>query len=138
MFIDHLTKESGGNICDNGTVKVTSSSINGDSYPRNAVDVHNEKNYFQSNSYDNSWLKYDFIDRRVSPSAYSLRTKHDCNYHHPRNCYIEGSNTDSDSDWSILDSHQNYTTFMQPNVTCTFDIQKEKESYRYLRIRQTG
>lgn len=39
---------------DNGTVKVTSSSVNGNSYPRNAVDVHNTENFFQSNNYENS------------------------------------------------------------------------------------
>lgn len=83
-------------------------------------------------------MKYDFIGRRVIPSSYSIRTRNDCNNNHPRNWVIEGSNTDNDSDWTILNSPQNDTNFIHQKVTCTFAINAKKDSYRYLRIRQTG
>ena len=41
-IIDHLTKESGGNVCDNETVKVTSSSVIGISFgPKYAFEFNN-------------------------------------------------------------------------------------------------
>ena len=142
-IIYHLTKESGGNVCDNGTFKVTSSSEYGDLYkPKYAVEFDNFKKldnhyFFNSQHNDkNSWLKYDFVKRKVSPTGYSIRTRGCYDTHHPRNWVIEGSN--NDSDWTILDTIQNETSLTGLGVTCYFDIKKRNGSYRFLRITQTG
>ena len=142
-IIDHLTKESGGNVSDNGTVKVKPSSDNSGRIAKNAVDLHNNQNYFQSDGIQNSWLKFDFGDKKVQPNKYSIRTRHDCNGYHPRNWVIEGTNVDSDNDedWQQLDSRQNDTFLNNANVVHTYDISEgktNKEFFRYLRIRQTG
>lgn len=54
----------------------------------------------------------------------------------PRNLVIEGSN--NDKLWTVLDSHQNYSSLEGPSVTCTFDIIQHERNFRYLRINQTG
>lgn len=107
-IISYLTQKSGGNVSDNGTVNVTSSSANSSNYiPKNAVDVKNSQSYFQPGSYANSWLRYDFIQNKVCPASYSIRTKHDYDGYHPRSWAIEGSNTggENESEWTVLDSH---------------------------------
>ena len=140
-IIDHLMKESGGNVSDNGTVKVTSSKVNPhnpDRIARNAVDIHNNKKYFQSADEENSWLKYDFIEKKVHPTRYSIQTRYDDDGTHPRSWVIEGSNSDADYDWEIIDNRQNDTSLKGKSTVCTFNIQEYEGSYRYLRIRQTG
>ena len=142
--IGYLTQKSGGNVADNGTVNVTSSSTNNGYAPKNAVDLLNTQNYFQASGMTFAdWLQYDFIKRRVLPTHYSIRTRHEYDYNHPRNWVIEGSNTggESDSEWTVLDSHQDDEALKGLSFSYAFDIknsQASKEGYRYLRLRQTG
>lgn len=142
-IINYLTQKSGGNVSDNGTVKVTSSSYNGSSYPKYAVDVKNCQNFFQTENQEKEWIQYDFIQNRVCPTRYSIRTRHDCDWNHPRSWVIEGSNTggSNESEWTVLDSHTNDATLKGVNFSYTFDIknsQVDKKGYRYLRMKRTG
>lgn len=91
-IINHLTEESGGNVCDNGTIKATSSSILDKVFePKYAVEFNNfnKSNNFHffhtQNDGQNSWLKYDFVQRKVSPTGYSIRTRGGYDNQHPRN-----------------------------------------------------
>ena len=142
-IINYLTTKSGGNVSDNGTVKVTSSSTNGNLSARYSVDFHENTQYFQSNNQQNDWLKYDFINRKVHPTHYSIKTRNSGGGHHPKNWVIEGSNTGSDieSEWTVLDSRQNDSYLNDEKVTHTYSIQNNQnpnDYFRYLRIRQTG
>lgn len=143
-IISYLTQKSGGNVSENGTVNVTSSSSNSSNYiPKNAVDVKNSQSYFQSGSYANSWLQYDFIQNKVCPACYSIRTRHDYDGYHPRSWAIEGSNTggENESEWTVLDSHTNDASLQGKNCSHTFNIknwQSHKKGFRYLRMRETG
>ncbi|KAK8848292.1 hypothetical protein M9Y10_019352 [Tritrichomonas musculus] len=137
-IIDYLTKESGGNVSDNGTVKATTITDRISLEARNAVDLHNDNNGFISTDVSNMWLKYDFVDRKVCPTSYTIKSRHNYNDHHPRSWVIEGSNTDSESDWTILDERNNYNGIEGMNVCYAFEMKEQTEFYRYLRIRQTG
>lgn len=77
-IIHHLTKETGGNVNDNGTILVTASSVCNGHFPKYAVDLDDNLHYFQSVAMQDSWLKYDFKDRKIRPSKYSIRTRHEC------------------------------------------------------------
>lgn len=142
-IISHLSEEAGGNVNDKGKVKVTSSPINGEDFlAKYAVDFDDE-HYFQTKNEPNSWLKYDFNDSQVRPTHYSIKTRPDGGKgdNHPKNWVIEGSNTDNGQDWKILDSRNDVTLLDDGNKSYTFEIQnplKKNESYRYLRLRQTG
>lgn len=137
-----MTEKCGGNVSDKGIVKVTSLSETS-SLAKNVVDLQNNRNYFQSKNQQNTWLQYDFIENRIIPTHYSIRTRHDYDMDHPRNWVIEGSNTggSNENEWVILDSHQNNTVLNGKDVSYTFDIkptQGNEKGFRYLRIRQTG
>lgn len=77
---------------------------------------------------------------RVRPTHYSIRTRTDGNNRgNLQNWNIEGSNTGDDNDWKILDTHESEA--QRAGQTATFNIRtnlEPNESYRYLRLRQTG
>ena len=138
-IIDYLTKKSGGNVSENGTVKVTSlGQYSDDRTAKNAVDIHNTQNYYETKGAKNSWLIYDFGERKVHPTHYSIRTRHDGDSNHPRNWVIEGSNSGSDNDWTTLDKRQNEATLTGINTTITFDIKEYEGYYKFLRFHQIG
>lgn len=140
-IIKNLSSKIGGNISDKGCVIATSSSVYGEYwYARNAVDF-NLFNYFCSSNEKNTWIKYDFVDKKVHPTYYSIRSEpNGPGFSHLESWVVEGSNTNRDDDWKILDSRNNVTSLNNYMVICTFKIQEkleEKEYFRYLRIRQT-
>lgn len=141
-IIQRLTKDCGGNVDSKNIVNVTSSSFFDNSQvAKNAVDLDDMTHYFSSDEEDNAWLKYDFIERKVKPTHYSIRTRHDYGKgrQHPKNWVIEGS--DDEIEWKILDSRKNEKRLDDKNAICTFEIKNndnEINGYRYLRMRQTG
>lgn len=142
-IIMELTRECNGNVQDKGIVKVTSSSHYANYYPKYAVDFNDNQHYYFSNSQPNSWLKFDFIQRRIRPTMYSIKSRHDDGQSgcHLKCWVIEGSNSGLDNDWKILDSRENVTELDERDATSTYKIKPElnnKESYRFLRLRQTG
>ena len=144
-IIRHLANECGGNVSDKNEVIVTSSSSNNcfpDRLPKNAVDFDDVQSIAQTNNEENAWIKYDFKDRKVHPTHYSMRS-HEAGKggNHPQHWVIEGSNTDRDDDWKMLDSRRNVTVLDESYRVHTFEIQEKLDSnefFRYLRIRQTG
>lgn len=136
-IIDYLTKVAGGNVHEKGVVIVTSSSTYDSKHiAKNAVDIHDKNNLFCSQYYSNSWLKYDFLKRKVHPTGYIITSVNDFDQNHPQNWVIEGSN--NDSIWVILDSRQGETSLTGIGLTRKFNIKPHEGSYRYLRIRQNG
>ena len=142
-IIHHLTEENFGNVDEKGVVKVTASSTNGNYLPKYAVDLTDNQHYFQSTHQKDSWLKYDFKKRKVHPTHYSIRSRHDwgkCNCH-LMNWVIESSNSGNEGDWIILDRRSEVNSLDDKNAFQTFEIQNSlhnDEFYRYLRLRQVG
>lgn len=142
-IISYLKGKCGGNSSNDNEFNITSSSVNGMSYQsKNAIDFENIESYFCTKNEQNAWIKYDFKDRKVHPTHYSIRTKNggkgNC---HLQNWIIEGSNTDRDDDWKKLDSRNNVTLLDEASRIHTFNIQEKpdsKEFFRYLRLRQTA
>ena len=140
-IIRQLTEACGGNVYDKGVVGLScSSTLSSDYYiPKGIVDLDNTENGFGSYDIENSWIAYDFKYKKVRPVCYLIRStkfeKGDC---HPMNWVIEGSNSGSSNDWTVLDSRNNITSLDESNAVQIFSIQKTNEFYRHLRIRQTG
>mgnify|MGYP002472061583 FL=1 len=109
---------------------------------KNVVDFDDLDSRLVTNDEENSWLKYDFKNRKVRPTHYSIRSKPDRpGSAHPMNSVIEGSNSDNDEDWIVIDGRNGITDLNNRSVVCNFEIQRqgnEKDFYRYLRLRQTG
>ena len=91
-IINYLSNKCHGNVHQKGIVNVTASSIHNSYMPHHIVDLKNYYNYFHSQNQPNSWIQYDFIDYKVRPTAYSIRTRHDYGRGHnqPKNWGIEG------------------------------------------------
>lgn len=142
-IIQSLTDEFGGNVDDKGIVKITASTVSDVDHPKYAADLEDKKHYFCSLNYANQWLKYDFTRFKIRPNYYSIRTRHDhgSGYSHLKNWVIEGSNTDNEDDWKILDERNEIDCLDNYSAMKSFKIQKtldKNEYYRYLRLRCTG
>lgn len=141
-IISQLTKECGGSVHEKGIVEVTASSEESDSCrkAKNAVLFNDTKNWFCSKSIKNSWLRYDFKNKKVRPTHYAIKSKpYGPGDRHPQHWVIEGSN--SGEDWKVLDTQKDVKSLNDNSVTCAFEIQEKlgkNEFYRFLRIRQTG
>lgn len=142
-IIHHLTELSGGNIADKGIIGISSSSINKTYYPKYVVDLDDKTHYFQSEDRQDAWIKFDFKDRKIRPSHYSIRTRHDWGKSgsHLKNWAIEGSNSNKPNDWKVLDSRSDISCLDDANAMNTFDITAKlepDECFQYLRLRITG
>lgn len=135
-ILRYLVDKTGGNIHDNGTIKITSNSYQTNHYPKNLVD-YDDISYFASRNVKDIFILFDFIDKKVQLSNYSILSEsRGRNLCHLRNWVLEVSN-DNDQ-WEIIDEHTNDPTLNNSNVTATFDTKILNSFYRYVRLRQTG
>lgn len=141
-IIHKLTEECGGNVNDKRVIEVSSSPLNSQSQlSKYVVDLDDVTTYFCSSNVRDSWICYDFKDRKVRPGSYSIRSSSDfiTGYHHMINWCLEGSN--EGTNWKILDSRFDEQRLNKKGASCNFEISKQGDAidfYRYLRIRQTG
>ena len=136
-IINYLTLNSGKDIHS----IVTATNSGESQLAKYALELNNDS-IFQSGLYSSykQWLKYDFGKLQIRPTHYSIRTRTDkCDLANPQHWCIEVSN--DDQNWTIIDSRENVTSLQKANQLDTFEIKNEiptKESYRYIRLRQTG
>ena len=72
--IAHLTRECGENVHDTGIVTVTASRVYDSDYDsKNAVDLGTNSYYLSKNEKD-AWICYDFKERRMISTIYSVRS----------------------------------------------------------------
>lgn len=108
-------KYFGPDLEDKEIIKVTSSSISKQRVPKNILDFSNNGIYFASINEQNSWIKFDFINRKVRPNSYSIRTWNaPAGSSHLMNWIIEGSN--DDLEWKILDEQKNVSCLDKGNA----------------------
>lgn len=83
------------------------------------------------------YLEYDFIDRKVCPTDYSIRSRPDGEkgFANLLSWIIEGRNK-KDENWTTLDKRENDETIDGPLLQNTFKIRLNKEFrfFRFLRI----
>jgi hypothetical protein len=133
-IIAALTRSAGGNVHDQGIVDVSASSVNGNYPERNAVDL-GQQNYFQSENQPNQWLRYDFKDRRIRLTEYSIAAHTGGWFIH--SWVVEGS--EDGSTWTTLDERQNNNDANSNHPIATFKVEGNQElESRFIRLRQTG
>ncbi|KAK8838581.1 hypothetical protein M9Y10_033213 [Tritrichomonas musculus] len=132
----HLTEETGGNIHDNGTIEITSNSVYSSHYPRNIVDYQND-NFYHSNDQENSEICFDFKDKEIQITSYSLKSVNwGQNSNHLKSWVVEVSN--DHQKWDEIDKRENNSILNGSNFIGTFDTKENKSFYRFVRLRQTG
>ena len=136
--IAQLTRECGGNVHNKGIVNVTASSVaNESNHPKNATEFETKQDFYSQNE-PNSWICYDFKERRVIPTSYSARSS----YGGPggdnlKSWVIEVSN--DRALWTEIDCRNNNNDLNGYYVTARFKISWiPRESFRFFRLRQTG
>jgi hypothetical protein len=133
-IIAFLTKEHGANVHNLGIVHVTASGSAFADSPQNAVDLQHN-GFHQSPDAPNQWLRYDFKNRRVKLTGYSIAA-HTDNWF-LRSWAIEGSHDGEDNHWTALDSRTNNTDAHVGHPIATFNV-GDSGFYRFIRLRNTG
>jgi serine/threonine protein kinase len=141
-----LTKECGGNVDQQGVVAVTSSiAVGGQRWcaARNVADL-DATSYFMSGYHGktedipnagNNYICYDFIDRRIIPTHYAIRTHwYDPGWQHLRAWLVE---TSADGqNWHEADRREN-SKAVTGRFTRTFAITSAVEC-RFIRLVNVG
>jgi hypothetical protein len=130
-IIAHLTQKHGGNVDERGVVSISGSTANDGHPPRHAVDLKTTT-IFHSTNAPNQWLCYDFKNRRVQPTHYSISAYGGW---YLRSWIFEGSL--DGSNWNELDRRENDSTMNNEHQIGTFTV-SVRDEYQYLRLRQTG
>ena len=140
-IIQYLKKLNQYNLKD--VIEITASSVRDDSeiYSfQHAIEYDDLESYFESEDSDDSWICFDFKDKKIKLENYTLRSfNKGKSSGHLKSWVIEASNDENKKDWKIVDKHENCDLLQGQNFVHTFSVQNEnKESFRYIRIRQTG
>ena len=122
-------------------VHVTASSVvcPGDCYhPRNVATFAYSSPIFMSKDEPDSWVCYDFINFRVIPTSYSVRSiSSGPGSAHPKSWVIEVSN--DRYTWTEIDRRENSQELNGKYKTRNFAISPVlSECFRFIRLRQTG
>lgn len=140
-IISYLTNEFGGNVHHKGIVNVTASSVHGrehENQPYSVTELDSESEFF-SNDEKDSWVCYDFRERRVKPRSYTVRSMFNMfrGKHYPKSWVFEGSN--DGTTWTELNRQWNNSDLKGSYATHNFKVSvSPNESFRFLRLRQTG
>jgi hypothetical protein len=119
-IIPYLTSEHGGNVHDQQIVNVFGSSVNGSQEAKHAVDFLSSSHFCSINE-PNQWLCYDFKNRKVRPTHYSIQP-------HSDNWYgwiFEGSL--DGSTWTELDGHTDDQTMNSNHPIGIFTVSTQCE-----------
>jgi hypothetical protein len=134
-IIWHLTSVCGGNVQEKKEVILTASSVhaNGGTAKwemKHAVD-YNIETHFHANNNGNEWICFDFNERIIEPTHYSL-----CSGWHPlKNWRLEGS-LDGEN-WTLLDEKRDNCDVKNDKSSCTFPVLSSGR-IRKIRLTQTG
>jgi hypothetical protein len=134
-IIASLTHRYGGNVHDRGIVNVSGTVYSGDATyaAKNAADL-STTSFFQSKNEPNQWICYDFKDRRVRPTHYSINSY---SGYYIRSWIVEGSI--DNANWIPLDRHEGDPKIDLNHRTGTFAIPiLEDVDYKFIRLRHTG
>lgn len=136
-ILTYLTRKCGGNVHEREIIKVTASSVYSDCLAKNAVDLQKDSIY-QSRNEQNTWLCYDFKDRRVIPTSYSVKSfGYGPGSHHLKSWVLEVSN--NGTSWKEVDRRDNNNDLNDFRVTRNFRITRiASERFRFVRLRQIG
>lgn len=127
--------KTNGNI--QNEINITANSTNGSYAPFNAISYEDTSKYYGSNNAPGQWLCFDFKERRVIPTDYTIRTFNSTSCY-LRNWVIEGS--EDNSSWTPIDTQQNCPYLKDgASLVHTFTIANQRpDKYRFIRLRPTS
>ena len=147
-IIAHLTRQCHGNVHDKGIVNVTASSCYKGAlfHPKNVASLGDNSFHGSEITWDvNQWICYDFKERRVIPTSYSVMSYgYGPGKFHPKSWVIEVSNDGTENSWKEIDRRDNNEDLNDIHVIVNFKTSLintsdlPSEGFRFFRFRQTG
>lgn len=132
-IVKYLTNKTGGNIHENGTIKITSNTFYDGGEPKNLLDF-TDKNYYRASRAD-SYITFDFKSMKVKVTNYSIKSNwNGPDAFHMRSWEVEVSN--DEVIWKKIDERKNCQDLNGKLLTGTFDVLPNGYS-RYVRVHQT-
>ena len=131
-IMSHLSKECGGNVHEKGVMNITASGESSGSCYQ--VTDYGWRCNFWTDAKESSWICFDFKDRTVELTSYSLKMNTDLNYR-LLHWIIEGS-TDG-SKWEAIDE-RNVPDAKGSSNEDNYSCSGTGVAFRYIRIRQIG
>lgn len=135
-IIQYLTRKYQGNVHDLGIVSVTGNIHTKECWgPRNIVIPQGFSRYRVIGQQELPWICWDFKERRVIPSSYSIQVFHTKLIAVFKSWVIEVSN--DNASWTIIDGQD--TDVLDKALFAHFGIaQVPREGFRFIRLRATG
>ncbi|KAK8876435.1 hypothetical protein M9Y10_006644 [Tritrichomonas musculus] len=134
-IIDHLMKESGGNVYSSKAIDVKSSRIF-DGQIEHLFDKSRDT-HFRLDDQSDGYIIFDFKDIRINFSKYYFSvpsSKNGQSNGRPKRWRIEGSN--DENTWKLIDFKENDSNLNDSGKSSTFTCQTtNNEYYRYIRIK---
>ena len=135
-ILQHLSEECNGNVHLHNIVHITSSSIYSDYYRVENIVEQNDDKYFQTKNESNSWIQFDFRERKVLLNSYTLKSsQYSENFGHPKSWILEVSN--DGHTYTEIDRQENCNLLNGKRKTATFQVSCS-DPQRFVRLRQTG
>ena len=134
QILKYLTEKFGGNVHTKHVVEITVSSIW--SGPVENIVKEDDNKWFGTYNEPDSWIKFDFKERKVLLDRYTLKTVNDPKGSvHLKNWVLEVS--DDDNNFTEIDKHKNCRLLNGPLRTKTFEVSHSTPA-RFVRLRQIG
>jgi hypothetical protein len=133
-IISHLSSISGGNIHTKGAVMISASS----NFRNHCYQVADDgwNGFWYSDNLANSWIQFDFRERKISLTNYTIKSGGNI-ANHLFHWSIEGSN--NGSSWITVDHRDIEDALGTRKVKSYACVSSESTSfYRFLRLIQTG
>ncbi|KAK8899160.1 hypothetical protein M9Y10_001462 [Tritrichomonas musculus] len=118
----------------NDEISITASSIDGGQLS-NLVN-YDSASFFQTKSEKNSRICFEFKKHEIVPSNYLIRTINGEDNYHLKSWIVEASK-DSKT-WITIDEQPNNDFLKGTSKVHLFPISNQKESFKFVRIKQTG
>ena len=138
-IISYLSKACGGNVHDKGVVDITSGPVYGPYAAKNVADL-TVKSMFDSEDSANQFVCYNFKDKTIIPTHYSIRSE----YQGPIGSFACRSlqswvvETSSDGNvWTEVDRHEDNRDLIGNYITKTYPI-SVRNKCRMFRLKQIG
>jgi hypothetical protein len=141
-IIHALTVRAGGNVHEKGVIEISGSGNcyeNYESMPFVVANHQTEERWASENS-PNSWIRFDFKNRRIGLSHYTLRSRYDTDQHHLMAWVVEGRNDDREK-WVTLDERNTSDTrdLVGRGKMKTYECRSvdKSKAFRYIQVRLT-
>ena len=100
-------------------------------------DKKNIENYYAYNTPDHNNVYYNFVNRKINITGYTIRVPQIINeYHMPKTWMIIGSN--DEKEWTLIDMKENNNEINNENRCVYFECTNTVEFFKYIRFKKVG